>query len=572
MIRELLHNPRPAETLAGGKASPESTDKQKGAFSSLLASLTNASTKAEGNEQVPVEMVEAETKKGTSSQAEDQEQPVMIIGDQVNEIKGEQPALEVETVLNTEAETNTKVSGKEQSLKPEAVLQDQSDPLQGSTESTAAPNDKIKDTGTVQLKEGQQQIESEQKEVLDRGIKTDSGTNPNSSDTPVFSTLSESGMYPGSSLSSDGSINLKAGSQNVEIKPSDHSRPELAAAIKDGKTVLTSEGNKQNLSLASSVSQVGTKQADSLSATQEQQVPEQLLRSSKTTSSGSNEPKIVDETVSKMTLNDGSFRIVTERAAAEQMAKNQQIEGKHSEANSGRTVEGERSAFHASAAEGIRSDRLINMGIDGVSQPFANIEKQETEAFQQDLFKDIQLSSEEIPDLPEAEQQRQSSMRMGEFTIQNELVRRSILPSVSQVLSTATSEGKEMNAQWQKHRVELENGSNIRLSTRQVDGVIQLRIGSDNPELTKILQQNLDEIKARLEEEFDMKVELDLESNGSEQQASNGFFEQGDGSGKNRARTAFLNREQSSAEEHKQSPTIEHSVRRFGYNQMEWTA
>lgn len=160
--------------------------------------------------------------------------------------------------------------------------------------------------------------------------------------------------------------------------------------------------------------------------------------------------------------------------------------------------------------------------------------------------------------------------RMGEMPVSNMFVRRTVLPSLTQAVQKTISAGKATPETWQKHSFELEDGNSIQLSTRQVDGVLQVKLATTSVELSRLMQQYEQEIKQHLEQECQLDVNLQFDG-GEQGQEMAGFF---GNSSSSRQRAPILNtgtgNDQAAAQ--KTDQNLQQTVRRFGYNQMEWTA
>ena len=160
------------------------------------------------------------------------------------------------------------------------------------------------------------------------------------------------------------------------------------------------------------------------------------------------------------------------------------------------------------------------------------------------------------------------SMRLGRMPITNVSLRKKILPGLTQNIQKAASSAKENAGNWQKHNFTLDDGKNIQLSVRESKGVLQVKMGSMNVDLSKLLQQNLQQIREHLRQEFgsDIDLQFDNQQQGEESQLF-GDTEQSDR--KRDYRNNF-------ASEGKAAENVENistkTVRNFGYNQMEWTA
>ncbi|WP_421774976.1 hypothetical protein [Gracilimonas sp.] len=161
--------------------------------------------------------------------------------------------------------------------------------------------------------------------------------------------------------------------------------------------------------------------------------------------------------------------------------------------------------------------------------------------------------------------------RMGEMPVSNMLVRRTVMPSLTQAVQKTISAGKATPETWQKHSFELEDGNSIQLSTRQVDGVLQVKLATTSVELSRLMQQYEQEIKQHLEQECQLDVNLQFDG-GDQGQEMSGFFGNPSSSRQKTAMTkSGAEKEQSTAQKTTEK-NLQQTVRRFGYNQMEWTA
>ncbi|WP_138430789.1 hypothetical protein [Fodinibius saliphilus] len=161
-----------------------------------------------------------------------------------------------------------------------------------------------------------------------------------------------------------------------------------------------------------------------------------------------------------------------------------------------------------------------------------------------------------------------ATMRLNQMPIANVSLRKNMLSGLTKSVLKAASEAKKTPEQWQKHNFVLDDGKKVQLSVRESKGVLQVKMGSVNTELSKLLQQNLQHIRDHLKQEFGTDIDLQLENN--EHENSSGFS--GDSSSSNSKegyKNNFLNNELTS--EKAEQVTL-NSVRNFGYNKMEWTA
>lgn len=188
---------------------------------------------------------------------------------------------------------------------------------------------------------------------------------------------------------------------------------------------------------------------------------------------------------------------------------------------------------------------------------------------QEAFLKDQMMETTEVKDSSKSEQNNSGQMRLGELPIVNQLLRRSVMPGLAATLQKATASGKAIPENWQKHNFDLEDGNKIELSTRNVDGVIQVKLASSSIELSRIMQQYAEEIKEHLEKECELNIDLQFEDK-SEQETS-GFLGDSSPRGGRGSRSGNMhNGNKISNQQAEQN--LQKSVRKFGYNRMEWTA
>lgn len=159
------------------------------------------------------------------------------------------------------------------------------------------------------------------------------------------------------------------------------------------------------------------------------------------------------------------------------------------------------------------------------------------------------------------------SMRLGQLPISNASLRKKILPGLTKSIQKAVASARENADNWQKHSFTLDDGKNIQLSVRESNGVIQVKMGSMNLDLSKLLQQNLQQIREHLRQEFDANIDLQFEN---QQNEESGLSEDAESSDRKRNYRNSIGSSEASggAVENMSSKRVRH----FGYNQMEWTA
>lgn len=162
-----------------------------------------------------------------------------------------------------------------------------------------------------------------------------------------------------------------------------------------------------------------------------------------------------------------------------------------------------------------------------------------------------------------------SSVRLGQMPITNVSLRKKILPGLTQRIQKAAPSAKENGGNWQKHNFTLDDGKNIQLSVRESKGgVLQVKMGSMNLDLSKLLQQNLQQIREHLRQEFGSDIDLQFEN--QQQGEESQFSEDTESSDRKRNYRKNFAGESLAAENTEEVRTK--TVRNFGYNQMEWTA
>lgn len=178
----------------------------------------------------------------------------------------------------------------------------------------------------------------------------------------------------------------------------------------------------------------------------------------------------------------------------------------------------------------------------------------------------------ESKDKSSAENQAATAFaRLGEVAVTNISVRRSFAQGISRAIISAAGQGNKGSEVWQKHNFVLEDGKNIQVAAREVDGVLQLKLSSSYNELNKLLMEHEKEIRELLENELELKIDLQMDGGGDSNAAdffggSTGQQSSGKG-GKNPLDLGSLRR----TEEQEVEKVVPQAVRKFGYNQNEWT-
>jgi hypothetical protein len=164
----------------------------------------------------------------------------------------------------------------------------------------------------------------------------------------------------------------------------------------------------------------------------------------------------------------------------------------------------------------------------------------------------------------------QAISRMTQTPVANISVKRNVLPGLTQTVQQAASPGKANGESWQKHNFVMDDGKKIEVSVRQVEGVLQLKLGSSSPELNRLLQQYNQEIREHLEKEISISIDLQFDGNGED---SGARFADSDSHDSQRSLPHSGSGSSSGSTGETDGKTkADSTVRNFGYNRMEWTA
>lgn len=169
----------------------------------------------------------------------------------------------------------------------------------------------------------------------------------------------------------------------------------------------------------------------------------------------------------------------------------------------------------------------------------------------------------------ETDERREAALhltQMGKMTLTSADIRREVMPGLTRMIQLVRDAESNRSEAWQNHRIQIADGSNLRISTREVDGVLQLKMGTSNPELNRLLQQHVQEIREHLEKECEISVELQLDSG-----QTDGFDRFFGHSGQKEGNPHYRPASDEWARPVSVDKVAPQAVRNFGYNQMEWT-
>lgn len=185
------------------------------------------------------------------------------------------------------------------------------------------------------------------------------------------------------------------------------------------------------------------------------------------------------------------------------------------------------------------------------------------------MLKEFMTESIQGKEQKSTEQNLLGFMRLGELPVMNSIARRTLVSNFAKVLQQEVSTPvNQQQEQWQKHSFKLDDGNSIDMTTRNIDGVLHIKLAASNPELNRLLQNIEQELKDHLKEE--LNLELDLQFENGEEAFTNlmGDSSGESGSGMNNSTSDRALEEN----DRDQNIGLQPSIRNFGYNQMEWTA
>jgi len=164
-----------------------------------------------------------------------------------------------------------------------------------------------------------------------------------------------------------------------------------------------------------------------------------------------------------------------------------------------------------------------------------------------------------------------SGFKLNQMPVANAFLRQRIIPGLTKSIKNAARSTRNGNntGKWEKHNFVLEDGKNINLSVRENKGILQVKMGSLNVDLRKLLQQNMHQIKQHMKQEFGTNIDLQFSNNGEQQQSSGPF--KGSSQHRNSGNQSNQFSDGKVATQTTGRGSV-NSVRNFGYNQMEWQA
>jgi len=149
-----------------------------------------------------------------------------------------------------------------------------------------------------------------------------------------------------------------------------------------------------------------------------------------------------------------------------------------------------------------------------------------------------------------------------------EAVKQHLPARIIQVIQKEVTAGKQTQLeQWQHHKFIMDDGKSINVSIRQNGGVLHLQIGSQNAEMNRLLQQQIQDLRMQLQEHFNLEIDLQFQNSGQQNQ--------GTGRGKSEKAVNTGRGSVSSAGVGIKDPVLQmgtgQSARFLGFNRNEWT-
>lgn len=109
--------------------------------------------------------------------------------------------------------------------------------------------------------------------------------------------------------------------------------------------------------------------------------------------------------------------------------------------------------------------------------------------------------------------------RLNQTQTQNQFtyIRREVAGKIVEVSRAQQNSSSQSQDGWQRQRIQLGNGQSLDVAVRNSGGRLNIQLGSMNSELARLLQTNIMDLKAHLEEQLSSEVELEFEMQGDQQ-------------------------------------------------------
>ncbi len=187
---------------------------------------------------------------------------------------------------------------------------------------------------------------------------------------------------------------------------------------------------------------------------------------------------------------------------------------------------------------------------------------------QEVLLKEFMMDTAPVKDQKTNEKDWLGYLRLGELPTSNVAARKALITNFSKFLQQDMASSSRHNQQWQKHSFNIGNGDIIDMKTKNIDGIIHVKLAASNPELSRLILLMEQEIKDHLKEK--LEIDLDLQFENKNQESFSDSFNNDGFDRKKTKKTHFKsNSKNVTSQEVAHHESI--SIRHFGYNQMEWT-
>jgi hypothetical protein len=187
---------------------------------------------------------------------------------------------------------------------------------------------------------------------------------------------------------------------------------------------------------------------------------------------------------------------------------------------------------------------------------------------QEAILKELMVESFRGENQNLKEQNLLGYLRLSELPIVNASARRALTSNFAKILQQDMNASlKHNNEQWQKHSFRLEDGNNIKMSSKNIDGILHIKLAASNPELNRLLMSMEQEIREHLKEELSLELDLQFENN------EQGAFSDALGNNSDKGNKNWKKKESELTDDNSNQHAVnslEPTIRNFGYNQMEW--
>ncbi len=171
------------------------------------------------------------------------------------------------------------------------------------------------------------------------------------------------------------------------------------------------------------------------------------------------------------------------------------------------TGSGEQSSAQQTGNSAFRESAVEVNSKGGTGKTFGSLEFDEVQEKGSDQKDEAKISDPKATD------------RLQQTQNQFAYMRREVTGKVVEIARTFQSSSSQNQDGWQRQRIQLGNGQSLDVAIRQSGGKINIQLGSLSSEIAKLLQTNIMDLKAHLENQLSSEVELEFEMQGEQQGA-----------------------------------------------------